>query len=81
MISERFGKKVSFFPEHTKMPKHLSADAAMHTAKDLIYALKHPQPATPFDIGDEQLKALETLANIFSKALLERLVLLTSYYV
>jgi hypothetical protein len=59
------------------MPKQSSADAAMCSVKDLIYALKHPQPATPFDIGNKQLKALKTLANIFSKVLQELLVLPT----
>jgi hypothetical protein len=60
------------------MPKQSSADAAMHAAKILIYALKHLQPATPFDIGDEQLKAPDTLANIFSKALPEPFVQATN---
>jgi hypothetical protein len=38
------------------MPKLSSADAAMQAASDLIYALEHPTPATPFDIGNEQVK-------------------------
>jgi hypothetical protein len=41
-------------------------------AKDFIYALKYLQPATPF------LKALDILANIFSKALPEPLVQATN---
>ena len=41
----------------------------MRAAKELIHALQHPHPATPFDIGHEQLQALSTLANIFEQAL------------
>ncbi len=60
------------------MPKQSSADVAIHAAEDLVYALKHPQPASPFDIGNEQLKALDTLINIFSKALPEPFVQATN---
>jgi hypothetical protein len=45
-----------------------SADAAMHTANDLITALEKPHPTTPFNIGNEQVRALRQLADIFSNA-------------
>jgi hypothetical protein len=40
------------------MPKLSSADAAMQATSYLIYALEHPTPATSFDIGNEQVKAI-----------------------
>ena len=68
--SECIGNMVEFFPQHVKMPHLSSADAAMHAAKDLIHALENPQPATPFPgVGDEQVLALQQLADIFYKAL------------
>jgi hypothetical protein len=36
--------------------------------------LKHPQLATPFDIGDEQLQALMQLAMIFKQAIPQMLI-------
>jgi hypothetical protein len=40
------------------MPMTSSANAAMHAANDLITALEKPHPATPFNIGNEQVRAL-----------------------
>jgi hypothetical protein len=59
---------VAFFSTHTTMPAQSTADAAMQAAKDLIHALKHPQLATPFNIGVKQLQALMQLATIFEQA-------------
>lgn len=66
--AERIGDTVEFFPQHSTMPKLSSADAAMQAAQDLIRALEQPHPATPFDIGDEQILALRQLADIFASA-------------
>jgi hypothetical protein len=65
--AERTGDTVKFFLQHIQMPKLSSADVAMQAASDLIYALEHPTPATPFDIGNEQVKATRQLANIFQQ--------------
>jgi hypothetical protein len=56
------------------MPAQSTADAAMQIAKDLIHALKHPQVATPFNIGDKQLQALMQLATIFEQAIPQMLI-------
>jgi hypothetical protein len=66
--SERIGDTVDFFPIETNIPLQSSADAAMQAAKDLVHALQNPQPATPFDICNEQIQALKQLADVFDKA-------------
>ena len=38
----------------------------MQAARDLIHALQNLHPATPFDVGDEQLQALHQLVDIFN---------------
>jgi hypothetical protein len=35
-------------PTIFRMPEQSSADAAIRAAQELIHALKHPEPATPF---------------------------------
>lgn len=72
--SEHIGDTVAFFLTHTTMPAQSSVDAAIQAAKDLIHALKHPQLATSFDIGDEQLQALTQLATIFEQAIPQMLI-------
>jgi hypothetical protein len=53
-------------PWHT----HLRYRAAIFAARDLIAALQHPVPASPFaTLGDQQLQALTALADIFNNAL------------
>jgi hypothetical protein len=65
----RFADTVEFFPTHCPMPATSSADVAISAAQDLIQALQHPQPAAPFaPVGDTQLAALRTLAEIFATA-------------
>jgi hypothetical protein len=66
--TEGIGDTVEFFPQHIKIPTLSSADAAMQAASDLIYVLEHPMPATPFDIGNVQVQAIQQLANIFQHA-------------
>ena len=57
---------VDFFPTNCSLPKVSSHDAAIYTANDLITALTKPQPPNPFlSIGDEQIAALQKLADIF----------------
>jgi hypothetical protein len=51
------------------MPEQSSADAAIRAAQELIHALKHPEPATPFQrLSNEHLQALQDLADIFASA-------------
>jgi hypothetical protein len=48
-----------------EMPKQSSADAAIRAAQELIHALKHPAPATPFQsLSNQHLQSLEQLADI-----------------
>eukprot|EP00957_Ditylum_brightwellii_P055176 4182236-Ditylum_brightwellii.AAC.1 len=47
-----------------------SHNTTTYVALDLIYHLENPAPAAPFlNVGDEQLDALQKLANIFNTAL------------
>jgi hypothetical protein len=46
--AERICDTVEFFPHNFRMPEQSSADAAIRAAQELIHALKHPEPATPF---------------------------------
>jgi hypothetical protein len=63
--SEPIGDTVEFFPQYTKVPRLSSADATTYAARDLIYALKHPQPAGPFAPTDPTIETLKKLAEIF----------------
>jgi hypothetical protein len=67
--SERIGDTFEFFPQYTKVPRLSSADAATYAARDLIYALQHPQPAGPFAPTDPTIETLKKLAEIFAVAL------------
>jgi hypothetical protein len=65
--AERTAKTVEFFPHDCAVPKTSSADAAVQAARDLIDALANPSPAAPFaTLGQEQLRAIRTLADIFT---------------
>jgi hypothetical protein len=60
--AERICDTVEFFPHNFRMPEQSSADAAIRAAQELIHALKHPEPATPFQrLSNEHLQALENL--------------------
>ena len=60
---------VEFFPTHCKMPQVTANDAAIYAANDLITALTKPQPTNSFlSLGNDQLAALQQLANIFQRA-------------
>ena len=55
---------VEFFPTNCSLPNVSSHDAAIYAANDLIMALTKPQPTNSFlSIGDEQIVALQKLAN------------------
>jgi hypothetical protein len=50
-----------------KMPATSSADAALHAARDLLFALQNPHPASPIaPVTDKQSAALKQLADIFT---------------
>ena len=52
------------------MPKTSSTDMAIKAASELTHALQNPIPASPFHkFGDETLRALDLLGEIFSKSL------------
>jgi hypothetical protein len=62
---ERIGRTVEFFPHNFAMPALSSADAATAAARDLIFALEHPGPASPFGVVAPQAAALRRLADLF----------------
>jgi hypothetical protein len=65
--SERIADTIEWFPTHVTMPTVSSANAATATACDLIQALRHPSPASPFAaLSDTQHDALHKLAGIFA---------------
>ena len=52
------------------MPKTSSTDMAIKAAAELTHTLQNPTPASPFHkFGDETLRALDLLREIFSKSL------------
>ena len=63
---------VEFFPHNSKMPFRSSTENATIAATELIHALRNPSPAAPYaHIGDAQIAALTTLAEIFQRATLQ----------
>ena len=61
---------VEFFPTNCKLPNVSAHDAAIYAANDLIIALTKPQPPNSFlSLGDEQIVALQKLANSFQTAI------------
>jgi hypothetical protein len=67
--SECIGDTVEFFPQYTKVARLSSADAPTYAARDLIYALQHPQPAGLFAPTDPTIETLKKLAEIFAVTL------------
>jgi hypothetical protein len=66
---ERMVETVDFFPENFKVPFPSSQELATKSATELTHALLHPQPEGPFcKVGDEQMLALQCLADIFEGA-------------
>ena len=67
--SERVANTIVWLPQHISVPKTLSADAAIATAQELIYALQNPHPASAFSpLQDSHVAALYELATIFKTA-------------
>ena len=66
---ERIARTGEFFPHEFDMPRTSSADAAVVAAQDLVHALQHPTPASPFaQVKSDQAAALLQLADIFLRA-------------
>ena len=67
--ASRIADTLEWFPYHTPLPKTASIDAARTAAYDLVQALQHPSPATPFaGLDPTTLAALNDLATIFDTA-------------
>ena len=64
---ERHSETVDFFPKKYSVPNLLSREIIHSAALDLIKALKTPHPPSVLNVGNEQLRALETLTEIFQQ--------------
>ena len=53
-----------------EVPNLSSREVDYGAALDLINAIKHPHPATPLQVGNKQLRALELLAEILNTRVL-----------
>jgi hypothetical protein len=68
--SEPTIEAVELFPAEVEMSFLSTKYLATEAAKQLTYAILHPQPAGPFaQVGDEQMLALQRLVAIFEGAL------------
>ena len=66
--AERISDTVEFPPKIFSMPQMSFIDSTYHAAKDLIYALQNPAPASPLvKFRHEHKEILKTLDNIFRK--------------
>ena len=61
----RHADTVVFFSTKCNLLNISSNDVIQSTALYLIEALKNPHPATPLQVGNKRMRALETLAEIF----------------
>ena len=64
---ERTSETVEFFPHKAAIPNLSSREVIHSSALDLIEAIKRPHPATPLQVGNQQIRALEQLAEIFKE--------------
>jgi hypothetical protein len=65
--AERIAQTVDFFPHYGKMPQLSSAGTAIRAAIDLCWAIRNPAPASPLSLlGDDQMQAIQQLADIFA---------------
>ena len=71
---ERISDTVEFFLQNTEIPFLSSKDLAAYAALDLIAAIKNPSPETPLFVGDEQLRALTELAEIFASSVYNKII-------
>ena len=65
---KQISETVEFFPHKAEVPNFSSSEVLDSSALDLIDALTNPQPATPLQVGNKQLRALEDLASIFRES-------------
>jgi hypothetical protein len=64
--SDRIVDTLEFFPHNYQMPQLSSTDRLLMEAKDMTDALQNPHPEVPFaSVGDDTIKALADLAEIF----------------
>ena len=70
--AERIARTVEFFPRYTKMPTISFTDKAAEAARMIAEALLNPAPVSPFLLlGNEQIRAIRQLANLFSATILD----------
>ena len=48
-----------------KIPNYSTREMSIHAAADLAKVLQKPNPESPFQVGDTQLKAIRGLSHIF----------------
>jgi hypothetical protein len=59
---------LDFFPQHVKMLHLSSHEMAIQAARELMFALRNPEPVAPFArLGYQQHEALARLAKIFKE--------------
>jgi hypothetical protein len=64
--SDRIVDTLEFFPHNYQIPQLSSTDRLLMAAKDTTDALQNPHPEDPFtSIGDDTVKAIADLAEIF----------------
>jgi hypothetical protein len=68
--SECIVDTLDVFTHNSPMPQMSSTDQLLMAAQDMTNALKQPHPDVPFaTIGDDNISALATLADIFTRKL------------
>ena len=66
--AERIVRTVEFFPHNCAVPQASPLDNATRAADALASALQQRQPGAPFEApGDAQMRAIQTLSNIFQR--------------
>ena len=68
----RISDTVEFFPTQCEVPALSSTDTAMLAARQLIHALQHPQPASPFIIAPADQQCILDLAALFQRSVLTK---------
>ena len=56
---------VEFFPKRVPLPHTSAHDILVQAASDLVQALQHPHPPTPYSPTPSEHQALQNLADIF----------------
>ena len=60
---------IKLYPAYCKMPTMSTAELAINAAQQLTDALSNPSPATPYQVGNEEIQQLKQLSEIFTKSL------------